>query len=271
MTTCSCGHGRLCNSSSAPTRRRFEYVPEVGQQAVGDIDTGRGQAAQRSAQAAAAARGTRAPPGHVIRRVARTARTARACAAAPGRPDTTTRSPGLAPERVKAWPVSTRPSAVTQMFRGPVVTSPPDRKVPRLRRQPRHAACERVQPLAVGPGQGHGEEEPGRFGAHGREVAEVHGQGLVTHCCCRGGGGKVHALDQAVGANDQLPIRGQLQDGGIVADTENALRNGAGLAGLQTISCNRLIRSNSRIELRALPSALPRRCATDGPPCRARR
>ena len=122
---------------------------------------------------------------------------------------------------------------------------PSGQEGPRLRRQPRHAVCEPIQPLAVGARQGHGEEKPCRFGAHGRQVAEVYGQGLVPHRCCRSSGGKVHALDQAVGANDQLPVHGQFQDGGVVADTQNALGTVRGL-----LTADPFLQSPDQVELR---------------------
>ena len=99
----------------------------------------------------------------------------------------------------------------------------------RLRQAPQ-AAGEGRQPSLVGHGQGQGEGEPARLGAHGGQVGEVHRQSLVPQGLGVGIGEEVHPGHQGIGGDGQFPARLMGQEGAVVPHPQDhpGVTGGAG-------------------------------------------
>ena len=106
-----------------------------------------------------------------------------------------------------------------QRARGGIAARQQDGRVAGQRGQPLR---EVVQPGLVTRRQGQRKQEPGRLGAHRREVAEVDGQGLVADRARVGAGRKMHALDQCIGAHREVLAGGRPEQGRVVANPEQA-------------------------------------------------
>ncbi len=100
------------------------------------------------------------------------------------------------------------PASATETVSGPRVVSPPTRR-PRgvgKRVDPRGKPGE---PVLVRRRQREAEQRPGRLGAHGREVGEVHRERAVADEARVEAGREMRAIDQRVEREDQRAARGR--------------------------------------------------------------
>ena len=205
-------------------------MAEVADQAVGDVDRARRQAAQREAERdarlrplhrAAHLRERRSPSSATVPRNASSARRA-----SPSVPLTHRSSPGRAPERSSAAAGGTSPKTVMQIVSGPRVVSPPISSQPCASASANRPAREAGEKDLVGARQRERERERERLGAAGGEVAQVDRERLVAEPVGRDGRQEVAALDQHVGETGELHAGVGCDQRAVVADAERGAARG---------------------------------------------
>ena len=199
-----------------PHARGPAEVAEVLGQAVGEVDGGAGEAAQREPEpearlgAALAAAQRAAAPG------------SSPSAASPSVPETSTRSPARAPSRRSAWPRGTSPTTVTVSESSAArVTLPPTTARPCCRAQ-------RPSPRAI-PSQARRrragrhpqrQQRPERPRPHGGQVGEVDRQRLPADVAGREAVVEVDPLDDGVDGGHQVLAAPGPEQRGVVAGAE---------------------------------------------------
>ena len=228
-------------------------MPQVGGEAVGAVDAGAGQAAQVPSQFQARAGPVQARGGGGRRGATGEARAHRQGGAAQvaGAIDAVPRSgAGAAQGQARGHHAGGGDGHHHLRGAGGVAAHQVDARV---FRQGPQATGEGGEPGLVGRGQGKGEGEPARLGAHGGQVGEVHRQGLVPQGLGVGIGEEVHAGHQGVCGDGQFPARLGGEEGAVVPHPQDhpGVAGGAGEPAADEVE---------------LTGAHGRRCAPPGSP-----
>jgi hypothetical protein len=177
----------------------------VGEQAVGDIDRGRGEPAQREPQRDPRRR-LREHPRRLVARAARQelSQAQRRGARMAADPDLVARARAIAAQREPGRHAAVDLDGDAERSARGVAADQRDMVAPRERGK---AAAEPGEPGLIGLGQGQREREPQRARTHRGQVAEVDRQRAVADLLRAAGGGKMHAGDQRVDGDREILAR----------------------------------------------------------------
>ena len=193
-------------------------VAEVGEQAVGDVHGGGGEAGQGTAEGdtgrGAIQTGAQCGGGAPLQQRQGGSGIPQGAAD----PEVFTGARTSAPQRATRFDKAVRGHADRQRTAGGVAADEGDAV---LHGQRQEAVEEAIQPGGVRRRQGQRKRAPRWLGAHRGQVGQVHRQCLPADVGGRGADGKMHALVEGVGADHQLPAGGDLDQRGIVADAQH--------------------------------------------------